>query len=169
MIISVDTGVLQEMAQLSIAGTDEIDRAVEIQSKVYIHDDWNCVERDAINDALIRIKEMQIRLAEIIRDFSSALCKASSDFSEAEAALPKSFSVVDQVAAEGLSVISDPTVHNDYNNSGIIDHSVIGDLASDISESAVIDDRLSSYTLTGINDPVRICDFDSIDFDLFNR
>ncbi len=150
MIISIDTDVLSEVASLARSINEEINQISEIMQRVTIHEDWNCKERDAINDAITNNRKAQANLQEMSESFSGTLTSISERFLEAERDLPSKFQHLDSMIGSALSVV------DKIRNSDNISSGIVREIRADIK----LTDSMECYELESLTDNINICGFE---------
>lgn len=103
MLIKLDTEIMYEMAAAAKTASQYVEESSAMAYKVVPHNDWNCQERDYINDGIMIIRKQQAQIAEKFADFSNALSQVATAFLAAEASLPNLFNEVDACVGEILS------------------------------------------------------------------
>lgn len=151
MIISIDTELLNQMAALALSANAEIEEGSTRLNMVVEHNDWNCKERDQINDNIMHIKSAQAKLSQSITDYSNAMNRIAATFSEAENALPNEFQHIDVMIGSALSLTGSS------NGGGAITSAAV----SSIADSTVINSNVQSYEMANLNNEISICDFES--------
>lgn len=104
MLISVDIELMNELADLANAVCEELTEANACFTSVTTHDDWNCSERDTINDIIIHCKQFAEELREGSQSFSASIRKASDTFNEFEHRNPQALQEVHSAIERTLSV-----------------------------------------------------------------
>ena len=89
MLISIDTVLMNELADLANAVCEELTEANICFNPITTHDDWNCAERDKINDIIINCKKYADALKEGSQNFSSSVRKAADSFDAFERQNPQ--------------------------------------------------------------------------------
>ena len=95
MEISIDTSVMQQMANGSIRASSFIADAMKSADTVTVHDDWNCSERDLINESILKVKKNNSILNENMQSFSAQVNDIASKFEDLDRSLLSSFSSFD--------------------------------------------------------------------------
>lgn len=155
MIISVDTEIMNRMALLAQQANDEIDRQAAILSPVTEHYDWNCFERDIINEAIISIKNKSKKMQETIENFSSAIRSAAEQFNAEENAIPGKYQYLDALLGNNFSSVSELQ--------GSVTKSA-GSTAASIAENISLDksDKLENYEISRLVEPIQVISFSTI-------
>lgn len=157
MIISIDTEALRQMAELASNCNLIIEESVKRINMVTTHDDWNCKERDQINERITQNKNKQKLIAERMLEFSSYMNTASGVFSETEEAIPHSFQHIDTMIASALALQGE--------NNSVVFTSDIKTVCDSVKRDTIISDSFQSYSLDNLNHNINICEFSSFDFD----
>lgn len=150
MIISIDTDVLSEVAALARSINEEINQISEIMKKVTVHDDWNCKERDSINDAITNNRKAQTDLQEMSENFSASITSISEQFLEAERSLPSRFQHLDSMIGHAAAICGS------LKNSGSVSDDVVREIRADIK----LPDSMGCYELESLTDNINICRFE---------
>ncbi len=112
MIISIDTEAMVSLANLAEAVNTELSSAFSCLLPVTEHHDWNCKERDTVNEAVTSVRTSALKLKETAADFSAAVQAAANDFNEYErktpAALQKLSGNISAALSAGASVWQQP-------------------------------------------------------------
>ena len=115
MIVSIDTQTVSEISQDSINVSAEVTAAFECLAPVVEHNDWNCRERDTINEMITTIKQFSQELKENAETFSSSLQQTASSFNELENKTPVAMQGFHAAIADNLSIKTPTTVINGIN------------------------------------------------------
>ena len=150
MIISIDTEVLSSVASLARSINEEISQISEIMKRVTTHDDWNCKERDSINEAIANNRSAQANLQEISEDFARSLTSISEQFLEAERTLPSKFQHIDSLIGQAVSI------RNNLNHNENVSDEVISVIRADIK----LTNSMECYELESLTDNINVCSFD---------
>ena len=102
-MISVDTSVMRNLVSAASTANDAINDAVEILSRISSHNDWQCKEKDAINDYTNTNKTKIRNLQENSNSFLNAISSAANEFEEAEKSILNMFSSVESILSGVLS------------------------------------------------------------------
>ena len=150
MIISIDTEVLSSVASLARSINEEISQISEIMKRVTTHDDWNCKERDSINDAITNNRNAQVNLQEISEDFARSLTSISEQFLEAERSLPSKFQHIDSLIGQAASI------NGNLNSNKNVSDGFVRVICDDIK----LTNSMECYELESMTDNINICKFD---------
>ena len=157
MIISIDTEALRQMAELAANCNLIIEESVKRMNMVIEHDDWNCKERDKINECIIQNKSKQKMIAERMVEFSSYMSNTSGIFSDTEEAIPHNFQHIDTMIASALALQG--------GNNVVSLTSDVKTVCDSVRNDAVLNDSIQSYSLDNLSNNINICEFSSFDFD----
>lgn len=154
MLIKLDTGVMFELANYAKTACQYVEESSQVAYQIVPHNDWNCKERDYINDGIETIRKYQARISEKMSHFSGAISQVATAFQEAEASLPNLFNEVDACVGEILSVGGVKSADIGAETQKFIDQ---------IKDTTLDADRFQSIAATMIDSPLEVCDFSSID------
>ena len=151
MIISIDTEVLSSVAALARSINEEIDHISEIMNRVTVHDDWNCKERDIINDSITNNRKSQTELQEMSEQFAVSITRIAEQFLEAEKSLPNKFQHIDSLIGSALSL------GNGLNRT---DGNVSADAIRTLTSDIVLTESMQCYEIDSFTDNINICSFE---------
>ena len=100
MIISIDTEMMNTMAGLAQQASEEQDASVVSLIPVVEHYDWNCKERDEINERILNIKKGNQKLSETLQEFAQAIRNVANRFDEEENAIPGRYQYIDTLLGQ---------------------------------------------------------------------
>lgn len=109
MIISVDTTIMNELASISKSICQEMSEVCSCLIPISSHDDWNCSERDDINEAILANKRIAEELMTLTENFASTINKAADSFNEYETKNPQALLDMQSVISDSLAIYT-PTV-----------------------------------------------------------
>lgn len=95
MEIRIDTALMKQMACNSTRAKFLLEEAMEAANATVIHDDWNCSERDLINENVLKVKKHSKILCESMESYSSKLNELATKFEEFDRMLCMNFSGFD--------------------------------------------------------------------------
>lgn len=104
MIISVNTDKMNELANLAASVSAELSEACACLSPVTVHDDWNCAERDVINEAIQINKKSAADLMNCAENFSSAMTKTAESFTDFELKNPLALQSLKESFSKTISI-----------------------------------------------------------------
>ncbi len=167
-MISVDTEVIRQIVSVCSTANESINEAVDALNRVTSHNDWNCKERDTINEYTSQNKIKIRALQERSRNFLSVLTSVSYDFENAENSIGDMFS-----SLEGLlgGIIAIPIVkpaseviqeNSTYTDSNMWPSNILSKLQDTINHSLIKQNPLVNYSLSRLFDSISICNFSDI-------
>lgn len=153
MLIKLDTEIMYEMAANAKTASGYVEDSSAIAYRIVPHNDWNCQERDYINEGIMIIRKHQAQIAEKFAEFSGALSQVAAAFLAAEAALPNLFNEVDACVGEILSV-------------GTASAATAGTQTQELFQmfkaASVVGDGLENFTAATVDAPAPIANFSDI-------
>lgn len=156
MIISIDIDEMQEISNTLQLAKEKIDESANIVSRIVEHNNWNCRERDTINQRIYSIKSQQKNMQEKFGTFAEKIKISAAQFSEIDTKTLTAFRDLDALFSQILSVSTATASNNNRTTQ-------FGETISNIKKINV-NDGFSSYAIGGICDPIRVCKFSSILF-----
>lgn len=156
MIISVDIDEMAEISNTLQFAKEKIDESANIVSHIVEHNNWNCRERDTINQKIYSIKSQQKNMQEKFEIFAEKIKISATQFSEIDSKTLTAFRNLDALFSQILSI---PAVSTSNDTRAVI----IGETINNI-KNINVNDGFSSYAIGGICDPIRVCKFSSILF-----
>ena len=102
--ISIDTSIMQQMANIALRARTAMEDAVKSANTVTEHNDWNCKERDAINESVVNVKKNNNIVNENLSLFSSKINELAEKFNEFDASLKSDFSEFDESVGNMLAI-----------------------------------------------------------------
>lgn len=158
MIISIDT---QKMGAIVAAANDvcvEIDACVSALLPVVEHNDWNCKERDAINDGITAVKGHVRQLQETTTSFANMVQRTADMFDAFELAVPNRYQALDTVLGTVFSEsCAAPTTSCQTGALGT-------EIASTIAQDFRVDGGLANNAIGNLTTPIQLCEFSTVDF-----
>ena len=104
MEIKVDTLLMQQMASGSLRAQEYLNQAADAANAITIHDDWNCKERDIINDNVLNIKKFDSKICEKMNYFAEKVNELATQFEEFDKMLSSQFSSFDSSVGDMYQV-----------------------------------------------------------------
>lgn len=155
-MIKIDSDVLRNAAGVANNAVSEISSGVDKLNRVTTHDDWNCAERDTINERILAIRKNVETLQSRTGYFLDIIKSAADKFDAADANILRGFN--------GL--------HDNLGKSFAIDTPLTVDTSSAVSKEIFVDlshrDINSYWTnylpVNNLISPIRICDYSAFDF-----
>lgn len=93
--IIIDTSLMQQMANIALRAATSMEEAMKSAEAVTEHNDWNCVERDFINENILKIKKNNHKINENMALFSSKINELAEKFNDFDHSLMAKFSNFD--------------------------------------------------------------------------
>ena len=149
MIISVDTELMNAMAAAVNSADLELESCGAVLARVVEHDDWNCPERDAINEAIRTLKQRMKTLMEGMEQFAHGVRQIAQQFNAIEQEIPAGFQSLDIMLGR-LSAVTAGTAASNTVASG-----VTGSISAAVHPAA----KLESYAAGNLNEDIRVCRF----------
>lgn len=104
MIISLNTEKMNELANLATHFSSELSQACSCLTPVTTHDDWNCAERDNINEVIHMTKKCAEDLTDCSQSFSSSVIKAADSFTQLETRNPQALMELQSALSKSLAM-----------------------------------------------------------------
>lgn len=117
-LIDINTEELQQYVQIARQANEALTQAASLLNSVVEHNDWQCPEREAINQNTARNRADSMRLQEDAEKFYTAIVQASEDFLRAESEVNQNINGVDELIARFLSLVPSETASDNGNWSG---------------------------------------------------
>lgn len=173
-MISIDTAVMRDLANVAANANNAITDAMDVLNRITTHNDWACKEKNAINDYTNTNKNRIRQLQENSASFLNAINGAAADFEQTETSISEMFSSVESMLANILSItVATPGVIGGPLQSG---GSPLGEFpeALPTKMETIIKDYLpqtrmdgfnpmEAFELNNITDPISLCEFADID------
>lgn len=148
MKISIDTQIMNDIAEISSQISTLITDAHALLAPVTEHDDWNCKERDIINERLMAVKKAGTALDETSVMLAAAFRDISERFMQMEKSIP--FDLSGTVSEIG-NVLSEP--YSSYtSNAGSASYAA----AAQTGINVTTDDMMSAYEANELFNPLKI-------------
>lgn len=156
MIISIDTEMMNTMAALAQDASIAQEESVVSLIPVVEHYDWNCKERDEINERIVSIKKGNQRLSETLQEFAQSIRRVANQFDEEERAIPSRYQHLDTLlgqvgASETTSVVE--------NTAGEASKQI----AEHIATTKYVDSKLENYEIGNLTEPIVFEEFGNTD------
>ena len=104
-ILEMDTDALRSAVGTAKAASDAISSAMELLNRITVHNDWECRERDAINNFTLENRQKIGQMNEAANAFYGAVEFAASRFEEEEQKQISAQQGVDEVLAQISNVV----------------------------------------------------------------
>lgn len=163
MIISVDTELMNEMATLASNANSELDICIAILTAITSHNDWNCKERDAINDNIATVKKNAGMLKENMDIFASSVRQIADQFRTFEGTMLQQFQGAESSFGQTISSFLNGDISLNQ-NAGFVSQQT----AEYISSELLTQDRLENYAVGNMLEPLQVCEYNAFkpSFDL---
>lgn len=159
-MISIDSDVLRSLVSKANTTVSEISAGVEKLNHVTTHDDWNCAERDHINEMIVSAKK-RIETLSINTQSCLDLIRQSADkFDEADSNTTKAFQRVQDSLSDFFSIKS-PIVHFGSGASSM-------QLRDTLFDSNQVHDFQTANIVQNMNAPIKVCYYSDLDFSRLN-
>lgn len=152
MIISLDTEIMLQMASLAASSFEEVNQCADTANRITAHNDWNCKERDVINDSVAQTKVKIHRLYENIEHLSNALSQVATRFQDSENEYIQMFGRLDCSIGSMLSVAPAAASISP----------AMGSAASYVRESSALPHGMESYSVGSLAEPIQMCNFSDV-------
>ena len=104
MIIDVNPQTITGIAQTIANAYGEVEEAVKILTSITEHNNWNCKERDAINDYTRSNSQEILKISEKSGNFANVMKAVAENFTTDEKKLSEMFTSVESMIASMLSI-----------------------------------------------------------------
>ena len=163
-MISIDTAIMRDLVAASSIANNAITDAMEVLNRISTHNDWECKEKDAINEYTNTNKNRIRQLQENSYAFLNAITDATSEFEETEISILDMFSSVESIISSilsitGASVGADGGLSQSFSPNF---SNIIADVFRDITRMEGYD-PLSAFVSNNVTAPIAVCNFSDID------
>lgn len=104
MIIDINPQTITEIAQTISNTHAEVEKASNILRSITEHNDWNCKERDTINDYTLSNATEILKISEKASNFSNVMKKVAENFRTDEKNVAELFAGVESTLAALLAI-----------------------------------------------------------------
>lgn len=156
MIISIDTEKMNEMAMLAQSVNSELDMCSSFLHSIVEHNDWNCKERDIINDGILSVKKNAATLKETLDDFSLVLKRVAGLFDTFEASIPNQYQYIDSLLGTSYAVACEKT--------SMLTGDIASDITTEMAQTVRVSGGLENNVLGNLDKPIQMCNFEDLDF-----
>ena len=156
MIIAVDTEKMNAIANLAQSIYTEMDACAASMMPVVEHNDWNCKERDLINESIVNVKKNTALLQESLEQFSSMMRQVASMFDAFEASLPNKYQQIDAFLGNAFAI--------DCVQTTVATGSTTTEVSSAIAAGMRTSGGLENNALGNLTNPIQVCNFEDLDF-----
>ena len=158
MIISIDTEIIYLMANLAQNVREELETCMNVLSPIEEHNDWNCKERDSINENILLVKKGNKQLQEMIEVFANAMRSVAQEFSNFEMINSNEYQQVETSYGAALSIPCKQSVSN------ISEGKTMYETAVGISQDMHVSGRIENFSLGNLTETLKVCNFSDVDF-----
>lgn len=181
-MISLDTVIMRQLVAAASTANASITDAMTTLHSITTHNDWECRERDALNDYTTtnrnRIRALQensssflAAISTAVAEFESTETSISDMFSSVETLLSGMFSVVSTVGNIATQVIVTPDITATpigpwipWENPQWKIHEILtGAVKPNLMTRQDGTDLFSTYVANSMSEPVALCNFADID------
>ena len=155
-MISIDSDIMRNISGNAAAAVQEVSSGTEKLLSITTHDDWNCYERDLINEKTLAIRKKITDLKSTTERYLDIINRTADRFDSADLNITKSFQEVQKRLGNALSV---PTPKNDM-LSGI----KTTELKDKLTCGTTWMDAHKYYGLCEMDAPLKVCLFSDLDF-----
>ena len=159
-MISIDSDVLRGLTSTANATVSEISAGVEKLNMVTTHDDWNCVERDYINEQITSAKKRINNLSINTQTYLDLIRQSANKFDEVDSNTTKAFQRV-QDSLSDFFAIKSPVVHLSSGASS-------AQFRDALYDSTQVHDFQTANIVKNIDSPIKVCYFSDLDFSRLN-
>lgn len=159
-MISIDSDVLRGLAAKANATVSEISAGIDKLNMVTTHNDWNCVERDSINELITYAKKKTNTLSINTQTFLDLVRQSANRFDEVDSNTTKAFQSVQDLLGDFFSI-----------KSPIVDLGS-GEVSTRINDtiyaSTQVHDFQTANVINNMNAPIKVCYYADLDFSQLN-
>lgn len=159
-MISIDSDVLRGLTTAANATVSEISAGIEKLNLVTEHNDWNCAERDNINEMIKSSKKKINTLSINTQSFLDLIRQSANRFDEVDSDATKAFQSVHDLLSDFFSIKS-PIVHLGSNE-------VSTQINDAIYASTQVHDFQTANIINNMNAPIKVCYYADLDFSQLN-
>ncbi len=172
-MLSIDTTIMRELTAASASANNAITEAVEALNRISSHNDWECKEKNAINEYTNTNKNRIRQLQENAAAFLTAITGATNDFETTETSISDMFSSVESMISSLLTIA--PSITGVINSAVPTNISSGAKLPTGFSKLAqeVLKNSMpkicqngclfKTYAANNITAPIAMCNFSDID------
>ena len=169
-MISIDSDILRSVKASAAAAAEGITSGVQKLQSVTTHDDWNCAERDTINDQILSAKKSAETLYERTQSYLELIQRTADKFDEVDYSITQSFQNVHDSLSKALS-IKTPCV---YRINTDIQFPVISDIRLTKIWSKKFLELIEPHkhwvgskcynVISNMDKPISVCKYSDVDF-----
>ena len=151
MEINIDTSLMQLMSSKALLAKDAMEEAMKSADSIMVHDDWNCSERDLINESITKIKKNNNTTCANMELYSENIHSIAAQLDEFDKSLLAKFSGVDSSIGR-MYQIENAVVTN---NAQAIKSEDLQKLSVRLEDSTY----WNQYHLKNLNNPISVVSF----------
>lgn len=112
MEIRIDPTLMHVMSGKAILAKESMEEAMKAAEAITVHDDWNCAERNMINENIATIKKNNIAICESMSLYSDRVNSLAVQLDEFDRSLLAKFSGVDSSVGELFQIENNAATNN---------------------------------------------------------
>ena len=151
MEIKIDTALMQIMSNKALLARNAMEDAMKSADAITVHDDWNCAERDLINDSVAKIKKNNNTTCANMEMYSEKVYSIAAQLDEFDKTLLSKFSGVDSSIGK-MYQIGNTTVTN---NAQTIKSEELQQIAVQLEDNTY----WNQYHLRNMTNPISVVTF----------
>ncbi len=151
MEIKFDTSIMRIMASKALHARTAMETAMKTADTVTIHNDWNCAERDLIDDGITEVKKKNNVICENMTLYSDKINSFAVQVDDFDKSLLSRFSDVDSSVGEMYQIESKVTT----NNSSVIGAGEVKRISSNLSDNSY----WNQYHVSNLKQPIPVMNF----------
>lgn len=155
-MISIDSDIMRSIADNAASAVQEIHSGQEKLLNVTTHDDWNCRERDQINERVTELKKSVTVLQQTTERYLEIIKRTADRFDVADLNITKSFQGVRDRLGKAFSIPT-PNTHE-------LPSKRMKELKDSLTCGTTWMDVHRYYGLCEIDAPLKVCSFSDFDF-----
>ncbi len=100
MEIRIDTSIMQQMASTSLRAKDSLEESIKAAKSIVSHNDWNCIERDSIDDGILQLQKSNDLMCEHMETFSKLLNTIADQINQFDREFESGFAAFDSLVGD---------------------------------------------------------------------
>ena len=144
MMINIDTDTLKQCSTAAKSATDQLNDAANIIMQITTHQDWECPNKDKINNYISTNRQLISQLVQDAANFDAVIKTVTDEFVQQESQISSMFEEIEELLASVLNVATVSTGSIASIGSGFVSQA-----ASAISSIAVTAVDTVSSALSG--------------------
>ena len=159
-MISIDSDVLRSLTAVADTASQEMTSGAEKLNQVTVHDDWNCAERDIINEHIVTMKQKTKALQNKTQSFLDLLRTTADRFDAADSSINLSFVNLQKTISDSMSIATESTMAATK---------TMSEYLAQILSRHKLNDFHAGYTIHNLDTPMRILRYADIDFSKLSK